>query len=84
MQNEEENDVTFCFSEESHKRGHKKTYPQLVSDSVFLIVKGESLNSSRQRWRIHDAERIMSHDPRVLVEGQTIHLHVPNKNKRDS
>jgi len=48
-------------------------YPQLVSDRVFLIIKGNSLNTGQRRC-IDDAEGIVGHNPSVLVEGQLTDL----------
>ncbi|WVZ24946.1 hypothetical protein V8G54_003490 [Vigna mungo] len=52
-----------------HKSPH--SIPQLVSDRVFLIVKGHPLNTGQRRC-IDDAEGIVGHNPSVLVEGQPI------------
>lgn len=48
-------------------------YPQLISNRIFLIVESDPLSTSQQGC-IHNRESIMSHQPWVLVKGQSTNL----------
>ena len=50
-----------------------RAYPQLVGDGVLLVVKRDPLHPSARGFA-EDGEGIVGDEPRVAVEGQSLHL----------